>query len=117
MRAAAGELQQAAAALNRRRDEALARADRAALAALNDQLLRFERALLQDGGIPGRPWYRHLIYAPKFTYAPEVLPGLAEALDQGDASAFSDQAGQLATALRRAARLLSGARATRHVDK
>ena len=30
---------------------------------------------------PGRPWYPPLIYAPGFTYAPEVLPGVAEAVD------------------------------------
>ena len=51
------------------------------LAAVNRQALRFERAFLSPDGIPGRPWYRHLVYAPKFTYAPELLPGVSEALD------------------------------------
>ena len=47
---------------------------------LDRQLIAAERALLDPDGLPGRPWYRHSIYAPKFTYAPEVLPGVAEAV-------------------------------------
>ena len=39
--------------------------------------------LTNSMGIPGRPWYRHLVYAPKFTYAPELLPGVTEALAGG----------------------------------
>ena len=55
-----------------------------AMAALSRALMSTERAFLDADGIPGRPWYRHLIYAPKPTYAPEVLPGVTEALDAGD---------------------------------
>ena len=51
-----------------------------------------ERALLDPGGIPGRPWYRHQVYAPKFTYAPEVLPGPAEAIADGDDARLSRDA-------------------------
>jgi N-acetylated-alpha-linked acidic dipeptidase len=66
-----------------------------------------ERALIDPHGIPGRPWYRHLIYAPKPTYAPEVLPGVAEALDAGDRGRLAEQVGRLAAALDRAAAILS----------
>ena len=62
-----------------------------------------ERALLDPAGIPGRPWYRHQIYAPKFTYAPEVLPALAEAIEAGDAARREAQIRRLAAALDRAA--------------
>ena len=31
---------------------------------LNRAVMEEERALLEEGGIPGRPWFRHLIYAP-----------------------------------------------------
>ena len=61
---------------------ALAAGDRAALSGINTRLMQAERALLDPAGIPGRPWYRHQIYAPKFTYAPELLPGVAEAVGQ-----------------------------------
>lgn len=105
-KAAAAELQRAAQGLNSRRATALAANDRDALAAINSRLLRVERALLDPDGIPGRPWYRHQIYAPKFTYAPELLPGVAEALEAGDAERSTRQAARLAAALRRAAAVL-----------
>jgi N-acetylated-alpha-linked acidic dipeptidase len=106
--AAAGELGRAAGAFNARRDRALRDQERVAIGALNDQLLAVERALLDPDGIPGRPWFRHLIYAPKFTYAPEMLPGVAEAVDAGDLRRARQQAQHLAAAIRRAAAALDG---------
>jgi N-acetylated-alpha-linked acidic dipeptidase len=73
---------------------------------LNRQLLLIERAMLDADGLPGRPWYRHLIYAPRFTYAPEVLPGLSEAIEAGDGGRARAQARRLADALRSAAAAL-----------
>ena len=67
-----------------------------------------ESALLDPDGIPGRPWYRHQIYAPKYTYAPELLPGVTEAVDAGDALEVRRQAERLAAALDRAAAALEG---------
>jgi N-acetylated-alpha-linked acidic dipeptidase len=109
VRAAAMALRAAARAFNARRQRALDAQDARAIDRLNDQLLTVERALLDPGGIPGRSWYRHLIYAPKFTYAPEVLPGVAEAVDAGDVARARAQADRLAAALRRAAAALSDA--------
>ncbi|MBK5297174.1 MAG: glutamate carboxypeptidase, partial [Vicinamibacteria bacterium] len=77
--------------------------DRAALAAINTRLLQAERALLDPAGIPGRPWYRHQIYAPKFTYAPELLPGVAEAVATGDGTKVTEQVDRLIAALGRVA--------------
>lgn len=105
-RSAAGEFQKAADEFNAARAAALSADDRAALARLNARLLLVERALLDPDGIPGRPWYRHQVYAPKFTYAPELLPGVAEALEAGDAARAARQAERLAAALRRAAAAL-----------
>jgi N-acetylated-alpha-linked acidic dipeptidase len=65
-----------------------------------------ERALLDPAGLPGRRWFRHLIYAPKFSYAPEVLPGVAEAVAAGDWTRARDAAQRLREALRRAAAAL-----------
>jgi N-acetylated-alpha-linked acidic dipeptidase len=87
----------------------LERGERAALAATNRALMDAERGLLDTDGIPGRPWYRHQIYAPKFTYAPELLPGLAEAIDAGDAARLKRQEERLAAALDRAAAALRAA--------
>jgi N-acetylated-alpha-linked acidic dipeptidase len=104
--AAAAEMRSAAQGLNRRRSEALAKSDREAMRRLDSRLLAVERALLSPEGIPGRPWYRHLVYAPRFTYAPEVLPGVAEAIDARDRERADSQAAVLAAALRRAAELM-----------
>jgi N-acetylated-alpha-linked acidic dipeptidase len=110
LHAAAQAFQAAADAFNRTRSLALSSADAAQAAALNARLLAVERALLDPGGIPGRPWYRHLVYAPKFTYAPEVLPGVAEAVDARDEQRTAREAGRLAAALRRAAEVLQPVR-------
>ena len=52
------------------------------LNALTLQLNRAERALLVGRGLPGRPWYKHQIYAPGVNkgYGTQVLPGLNDAL-------------------------------------
>jgi N-acetylated-alpha-linked acidic dipeptidase len=102
------ELRTAASVFNTRRQEALRTQDARELERLNRLMLSVERALLDPAGIPIRPWYRHLIYAPKPTYAPEVLPAVAEAIDAKDGGSVKTQADRLAAALRRAAALLNG---------
>jgi len=71
-------------------------------AQLNDRLMAQEHALLDERGIPGRPWFRHLIYAPLPSYEAETLPGLREALEAGDMERAREQAARLAAALDRA---------------
>ena len=65
-----------------------------------------ERAFLDPSGLPGRPWYRHLLFAPKPTYAPEVLPGVTESLEVHDSQQLVTQVARLVTALGHAAALL-----------
>ena len=50
----------------------------------NVALQRVEQQWLLPDGIPGRPWFRHALYAPKFTYAAMELPGVREAVDAGN---------------------------------
>ncbi|HEX6641486.1 MAG TPA: M28 family metallopeptidase [Thermoanaerobaculia bacterium] len=47
-------------------------------------VLHLERALTRDEGLPGRPWYRHHVYAPGFYtgYGVKTLPGVREAIEQ-----------------------------------
>ena len=71
-------------------------------AAINSCLGAEERALLDPEGIPGRPWFRHLIYAPLPSYEAETLPGLREALAEHDAARAHDQAVRLGQAIDRA---------------
>jgi N-acetylated-alpha-linked acidic dipeptidase len=74
----------------------------AKLAALNRILYRTERTLTLDPGLPGRPWYRHRIYAPGvYTgYAAKTLPGIREAVEAGKSDEARLQAGQVAEVLR-----------------
>ncbi len=51
---------------------------------LNDSLLRVERQFLLAEGIPDRPWFKHALYAPRYTYAAMSLPGVQEAVEAGD---------------------------------
>jgi N-acetylated-alpha-linked acidic dipeptidase len=102
LRAAIAEMEAAARGLNSARASALSAGDTTGVAAISRKLMLVERALLDPAGIPNRPWYRHQIYAPKYTYAPELLPGVAEAIDGADAVRARMQLRSLAAALRRA---------------
>jgi N-acetylated-alpha-linked acidic dipeptidase len=73
-------------------------------------LLRAERELLARDGIPGRPWFRHLVYAPLPSYEAETLPGVREAVLAGDVDRAQAQVFVLAAALQRAVRALAPAR-------
>lgn len=59
-------------------------ADRASQAALNKHLIAAERQLALAKGLPGRPWYRHPIYAPGLYtgYGVKTLPGIRESLER-----------------------------------
>jgi N-acetylated-alpha-linked acidic dipeptidase len=76
----------------------------------NAALRATESALLSDAGLPGRPWYKHTIYAPgEFTgYAAVVIPGVNEAIEKGDGKLAQQQLDVLAAALNRAAAVLEG---------
>ena len=41
---------------------------------LNQQLLGVESNWLDSNGIPGRPWFQHLLYTSRYTYALLELP-------------------------------------------
>lgn len=50
---------------------------------LNTQLRSLEQSLLSAEGLPGRSWFRHMIYAPglKTGYGAKTLPGIREAIE------------------------------------
>jgi N-acetylated-alpha-linked acidic dipeptidase len=85
-------------------------------AGANAWLLSLERAMCDGGGLPRRPWFRHLIYAPLPSYKAETLPAIREALaDGGVASpaAEIERLGRKLDAATAAARRLSGPPAAR----
>ena len=78
----------------------------AMLELINRASMEVEPSFIDPAGLMGRPWFRHQLYAPAFTYQPEVLPGLAEAVDARDAMRVAEAERRLAEALDRAARCL-----------
>ena len=81
--------------------------DAARAARINRVLMRQERALARPEGLPGRPWFRHQIYAPGLVtgYAVQYLPGLRDAVERGDEATASRYRDVLLDALREATRL------------
>ena len=75
---------------------------------VNERLLQFEQGWLHDAGIPGRPWFKHLLYAPRYTYAAMTLPGITEAAEQGDWTRAEAQLSLVADALARNTALTDG---------
>ncbi|KAI8565454.1 hypothetical protein RHMOL_Rhmol03G0260600 [Rhododendron molle] len=51
---------------------------------LNDRLMMAERAFTDREGLSGRPWYKHLIYAPSKhdDYGSTHFPGIADAIEK-----------------------------------
>jgi N-acetylated-alpha-linked acidic dipeptidase len=54
------------------------------VALMNEAMRTVEQQWLLAEGIPGRPWFKHALYAPKYTYAALELPGVREAIDAND---------------------------------
>ena len=87
------------------------RRNRKRLRRLNQQLLDVEQAFLLRGGLPGRPWFRHAIYAPGYYtgYGVKTLPGVREALENGDVRRAREMARALTAVLLRAQQKLLAA--------
>jgi N-acetylated-alpha-linked acidic dipeptidase len=76
--------------------------------ALNASLRAVESDLLAPEGLPGRPWFRHTIFAPgEYTgYAAVVVPGVNEAIDARDPVRAQAQMANVTAALVRASETL-----------
>ncbi len=50
---------------------------------INQQMGRMEQALTDADGLPGRPWFKHFIYAPGMLtgYGVKTVPGVREAIE------------------------------------
>jgi N-acetylated-alpha-linked acidic dipeptidase len=73
---------------------------------LNQGMMQVERNWLNPNGIPGRPWFKHILYGARFTYAHLELPGLTEAVEKQDWPAAKRQAKILEDALEKNTNLL-----------
>ncbi|HTR03552.1 MAG TPA: M28 family metallopeptidase [Thermoanaerobaculia bacterium] len=75
------------------------------LAALNAALRGFEKSFTLEAGLPGRPWYRNLAYAPgAYTgYSVKTLPAVREAIEQKRWSEVNGASAQTGKAIQQAA--------------
>lgn len=57
-----------------------------AIQRVNQLLIESERRLTDPTGLPHRPWFKHMIYAPGFYtgYGVKTIPGVREAIEQRD---------------------------------
>ena len=79
-----------------------------AFADMNRRLIMAERDLIEPAGLPDRPWYRHVIYAPGLYtgYGVKTIPGVREAIDSGNHARAAQQATLVIRALQRATKTL-----------
>ena len=73
---------------------------------MNRGILEVERNWLDPDGLPGRPWFKHTLYAARYTYAHLELPGLTEAAEEKDWDRAARQAAILERAVARNAELV-----------
>ena len=77
-------------------------------ATLNYGMMQVERNWLNPDGIPGRPWFKHVLYGARYTYAHLELPGLTEAVEKQDWPTAKQQAEILKRCLHNNTELLNG---------
>jgi N-acetylated-alpha-linked acidic dipeptidase len=98
-----------------RYEKALAKAalGRASLQAVNLKLIESERRLTDSAGLPGRPWFKHQIYAPGvYTgYGVKTIPAVREAIEQKRWAEAETQIARVGRVLAAEAALIDGAAA------
>jgi N-acetylated-alpha-linked acidic dipeptidase len=94
-------------------DKALAAAGGTAPSELNLDLIQSERILTNPDGLPNRPWFQHLIYAPGYYtgYGVKTIPGVREAIEQKDWKEADAQILRVSAALEHEADLFKQAKA------
>lgn len=79
--------------------------------ALDEILVRTERAMTRSEGLPRRPWFKHQIYAPGFYtgYGVKTLPGVREAIEQRSWKEASEQVGTVVQTIEKVAEEIDNA--------
>jgi len=95
-------------------DKAFAAHAASAPLAVNAELIQAERVLLDPAGLPNRPWFQNMTYAPGFYtgYGVKTLPAIRETIEQKEWSAVDPQIARTAAAMEREATLLKAAAKT-----
>lgn len=81
-----------------------------ATAQLNLLLYTIERSMISGEGLPRRPWFRHMIYAPGFYtgYGVKTLPGVREAIEKRDWDEAEDEIERATQMLERVVMAIKG---------
>ena len=106
VRRALDQLSRAGGNLDATVEQVVAAQDREAADVLSRELIQIERSFLSTEGLPNRPWFRNLIYAPGLTtgYASWPFPEIAEAVENGDQELFDRGVGRVVERLQEASR-------------
>jgi N-acetylated-alpha-linked acidic dipeptidase len=92
-------------------DKALANDVAKSQSAVNLELIQSERVLLDSTGLPNRPWFQNMVYAPGFYtgYGVKTLPAVREAIEQKEWKNVDAEIVRTAAAIEREAALLKQA--------
>jgi N-acetylated-alpha-linked acidic dipeptidase len=110
---AANALTRAAERYRKALDAARNTLPRETIVAVNARLRQSERQLIDDAGLPRRPWYRHLLYAPGYYtgYAVKTMPGVREGIEEKAYAETEREIVRVAKALEREVALVEAAAA------
>ncbi|HMI57803.1 MAG TPA: transferrin receptor-like dimerization domain-containing protein, partial [Gemmatimonadaceae bacterium] len=107
----------AAAKYSKAYDKALGSGDAArasaSLASVDAILAHSEHALTDQRGLPMRPWFQHLLYAPGFYtgYGVKTIPAVREAIEQKKYGELDEDVARVAAVVNAEAALVSSAAA------
>jgi N-acetylated-alpha-linked acidic dipeptidase len=95
-------------------DRAFAAHNAAGNTAVDPELIRAERVLLDPAGLPNRPWFQNMMYAPGFYtgYGVKTMPAIRESIEQKEYATVDAQIARTAAAVEREATLLKAATKT-----
>ncbi len=81
------------------------------LRTLNAKLIDSERKLTNEDGLPRRPWYKHLLYAPGVYsgYGVKTVPGVREGIEEKRYSEAEQEIERVAKALEEESKLIDSA--------
>lgn len=79
------------------------------IATINAKLRDYQRGFVSNGGMPGREYFRHTVFAPGLDtgYAPVTWPGVTEAVVAGNLTQARLEVTRAAVAVQRAADILA----------
>ncbi|KAI2629895.1 glutamate carboxypeptidase [Hypoxylon sp. NC1633] len=88
LQSAIAEFRTGATEVQELEDHAIATDDSELLTLVNHKYRDFQRGFVSQGGLPGREFYKHLIFAPGIDtgYAATTFPGITEAVQAGNVS-------------------------------